>query len=224
MGWYQLSKYYEKTDECPVYATAILLHPSKRARYIHTKWLTKWHSAAFGAARQIWEEYKDRPLLVQAPQSTPLSNNPPTQFQALCAELEVANMSSAEDELNHFIFQEPIKIVGTPLDWWCREEQRHRYPRLQQMAIDILSIPPYSDKTESVFSGVRRATSWVRGSSHIDIVEIQELLENWNKNGLLQEEEQVEELLKKAATALRTGWENERIRELGCAPRNRSEP
>ena len=123
MGWYQLSKYYEKTDICSAYATALLLHPSKRARYIHTKWFTKWHSAAFGAACQIWAEYKDRPLFIQSPQSTLLPDERPTRFQALCAELEVANMPSEEDEINRFIFQELIKIIGTALDWWCRVER-----------------------------------------------------------------------------------------------------
>jgi len=28
MGWIQLRKYYEKTDECPIYTTALLLHPA----------------------------------------------------------------------------------------------------------------------------------------------------------------------------------------------------
>ena len=197
MGRYQLSKYYEKTDICPAYATALLLHPSKRAQYIYTKWFTKWHNAAFDAARQIWAEYKDRPLFIQSPQSKLLPDERPTRFQALCTELEVANMPSEGDELNHFIFQEPIKIIGTALDWWCRVEQRQQYPRLHQMAIDILSILPCSNKIKSVFSGVKRVTLWETGSLHIDNVEIHELLWNWNKNGLLQDEEQVEELLKK---------------------------
>ena len=35
MGWIQLRKYYEKTDECPAYATAFFLHPVYRARYIN---------------------------------------------------------------------------------------------------------------------------------------------------------------------------------------------
>jgi hypothetical protein len=122
-------------------------------------------------------------------------------------------MPSEEDELSHFIFREPTKFVGTPLDWWYREDQRQQYPCLHQMAIDILSIPPCSEKIESVCSGVESATSWKSGSSHINIVEIQELIENWNKNGLLQEEEQVDELLKKAAAALQTELDNERANE-----------
>jgi hypothetical protein len=51
----------------------------------------------------------------------------------------------------------------------------------------------------------------LRHSLHIDTVDIHELLWNWNKNGLLQDEEQVEELFKKTSGSQLTGWENERV-------------
>jgi len=63
------------------------------------------------------------------------------------------------------------------------------------MAIDILSIPPLSDKIEGVFSGVRRVIPWEQGSLHIETVQIQELIGNWNKNRLLHEDEYVDKLL-----------------------------
>ena len=33
-AWYAFDKYYSLTDEVPVYAAALLLHPSGRKRYI----------------------------------------------------------------------------------------------------------------------------------------------------------------------------------------------
>ena len=39
MGWIQLRKYYKKIDKCFVYATALLLHPAYRAKYINVNWL-----------------------------------------------------------------------------------------------------------------------------------------------------------------------------------------
>jgi hypothetical protein len=53
------------------------------------------------------------------------------------------------------------------------------------MATDILSIPPMSDEAEGVFSGVRRTTSWDRARLGALIVEMTELLGNWNKNDLV---------------------------------------
>ena len=105
----------------------------------------------------------------------------------------------------------PIPIFGTPLQWWTRDEQRAEYPRLHQMAIDILSIPPLSDKIEGVFSGVRRAISWERSSLNMETVEIQELLGNQNKNGLLHEEEYVNKLLMKAAAVVKKAEERQNI-------------
>jgi hypothetical protein len=63
------------------------------------------------------------------------------------------------------------------------------------MALDILSIPPLSDKLEGVFSGVRRSIPWERGSLHMRTVEIQESVCNSNLNGLLHEEDHVNKLL-----------------------------
>lgn len=40
MGWFILDKYYNKTDEVPVYAAAILLDPSRRAAYLQKNWPT----------------------------------------------------------------------------------------------------------------------------------------------------------------------------------------
>ena len=53
MGWIQLRKYYEKTDECPAYATALLLHPAHRAKYINTNWLEEWRPSAFESV-EMW--------------------------------------------------------------------------------------------------------------------------------------------------------------------------
>lgn len=53
------------------------------------------------------------------------------------------------------------------------------------MAIDILSIPPMSDEAERVFSGVRRTISWDRARLGSWIVEMTELLGNWNQNNLI---------------------------------------
>ena len=34
MGWYLLDKYYQKTNEAPLYAAALLLDPQRRAAYL----------------------------------------------------------------------------------------------------------------------------------------------------------------------------------------------
>ncbi|EXK78083.1 hypothetical protein FOQG_17230 [Fusarium oxysporum f. sp. raphani 54005] len=62
MGWWVLSKYYEESDRNPIYATALLLHPEKRRRYLDRHRAEGWRRTAIAGARQHWAKYKDRPL------------------------------------------------------------------------------------------------------------------------------------------------------------------
>jgi len=217
MGWIQLRKYYEKTDECPAYATGLLLHPAYRAKYINTHWLEEWRPSAFESARTIWAEYKDRPIPSRSQSRQGTTDKPLTKFERLRRGLEVAEDAddADEDELERFICGTATKISVTPLQWWTRDEQRTEYPRLHQMAIDILSIPPLSDKIEGAFSGARRAIPWERGSLHMETVQTQELMCNWNKNGLLHEPESVNELLMQAAAVVEKADERRQDVEMG---------
>lgn len=54
MGWYQLSKYYELTDDYPAYTIILLLHPVMRGKYININWIEEWREPAFKAAQIIW--------------------------------------------------------------------------------------------------------------------------------------------------------------------------
>ncbi len=42
MGSFVLDKYYNMTEEVPVYAAALLLDPSRRAAYIRKNWSVGW--------------------------------------------------------------------------------------------------------------------------------------------------------------------------------------
>jgi hypothetical protein len=184
MGWYVLSKYYNSSDEAPAYGTALLLHPMRRKKYITVNWDTSWVEPALDAARKIWAKYKD--LQVQDVEEEKETERELSEFEKLAEELDVTGEDDDEDEFERFVTIPPHKIACTPLEWWCKEEQRLEYPRLHRMAIDILSIPPMSDEAERVFSGVRRTISWDRARLGALIVEMTELLGNWNKNDLIR--------------------------------------
>ncbi|KAK1912939.1 hypothetical protein P3342_004875 [Pyrenophora teres f. teres] len=38
IGWFVLKKYYNMTNQVPVYASAILLNPASRAAYLKKNW------------------------------------------------------------------------------------------------------------------------------------------------------------------------------------------
>ena len=131
MGWWVLSKYYEESDKTAVYATALLLHPEKRRRYINHHWVENQREPAITAARLYWAKHKDRPVT-----STPMTKLGENQRELLTYErlkqsMCVLDRPSDEDEFEKFVNAPPRYItIKTPLEWWYREEQRLEYPRL----------------------------------------------------------------------------------------------
>jgi hypothetical protein len=188
MGWWVLSKYYEESDRNPIYATALLLHPEKRRRYLDRHWAEEWRRTAIAGARQHWAKYKDRPLPSES--ATRLNDNERrevTPYERIKQSMSVLDEPGNEDEFEKFINSPPRPMTtSTPLEWWCREEQRIEYPRLHQLAIDVLSVPAMSDDPERVFSCARRTISWDRARLSADTVEKLQCLSNWVKNDLIR--------------------------------------
>lgn len=195
MGWFILDKYYNRTDEVPVYAAALLLDPSRRSAYINKNWTTSWIQPAIDAANTIWEkEYKTwqnedtatvQPMLATEPQGR--GRRELNALDRLVSKGSVITTGSTDhDDFMVFIEASPFEIDCLPLEWWCRIEQRSRYPRLSRMAITILSIPPESAEAERVFSGARRTCTWDRLSLSCISIEMIECIGNWIKLGLIQ--------------------------------------
>lgn len=186
MGWFVLDKYYSMSDESPIYATALLLDPSKRARYLEAHWKEEWVAIAIKRACTIWEEeYKMAPSLGRSqPLGSPQEQR--DEFDRLVYEMTVAEDITANgDDFENFIQNTPIKIEGSPLAWWCQKQQIRSYPRLSRMAIDILSVPPGSADAESAFSGGRRTLSWDRERMTCANLEKVECIGNWLREGLI---------------------------------------
>lgn len=160
MGWWVLSKYYKDNDNNPIYATALLLHPEKRLRYSDRHWTKERRENALAGARRQWENYKNRPLLSEAASRLGSEQSEMTPYQRIKQSMSVLDEPGDEDEFEKFITYPPRHMsTSSPLEWWCREEQRSEYPRLHQMATDILSVPAMSDDPERVFSCERRTIS-----------------------------------------------------------------
>ncbi|KAF6525794.1 hypothetical protein HZS61_011589 [Fusarium oxysporum f. sp. conglutinans] len=138
MGWWVPSKYYEESDRNPIYATALLLHPEKRRRYLDRHWAEEWRRTAIAGARQHWAKYKDRPLPSES--ATRLNDNERrevTPYERIKQSMSVLDEPGNEDEFEKFINSPPRPMTtSTPLKWWFREEQRIEYPRLHQLAIE----------------------------------------------------------------------------------------
>lgn len=187
MGWWVLSKYYAESDKNPVYATALLLHPEKRRRYLDRHWPEEWRHIAIDGASRYWAKYKDRPLPSESTAQLRNERREATPYERIKQSMSVLEKTDDEDEFEKFVNSPPRHTTTkTPLEWWCREEQRMEYPRLHQMAVDIFSVPAMSDDPERVFSCARRTISWDRARLSADTIEELQCLGNWVKNDLIR--------------------------------------
>ncbi|KAJ6436050.1 hypothetical protein O9K51_11425 [Purpureocillium lavendulum] len=187
MGWWVLAKYYAESDKNPVYATALLLHPEKRRRYLDRHWPEEWRQTAINGARRLWAKYKDRPLASESASRLRNERGEATPYERIKQSMSVLDKTDDEDELEKFVESAPRHTTTkTPLEWWCRDEQRMEYPRLHQMALDIFSVPAMSDDPERVFSCARRTISWDRARLSADTIEELQCLGNWVKNDLIR--------------------------------------
>ena len=55
MAWHAFDKYYLLTDEVPAYAAALILHPSRRKRYIDANWDKSWVATVLPRLQRLWE-------------------------------------------------------------------------------------------------------------------------------------------------------------------------
>jgi hypothetical protein len=188
MGWFVLDKYYTMTDNVPVYAAAILLDPSRRGAYLKKNWPAEWYKPAFEAANTLWlNEFKDDTSSVKSTTPEPMPP-PPRQRGAVLNQIlkqmaVLAEDTSSSDNLKAFADGSVLQIDCSPLEWWCRSEQRQRYPRLSHMAISILSIPAESSEPERTFSGARRTCSWDRSRLTCLNIEKIECIGSWLREG-----------------------------------------
>jgi hypothetical protein len=164
-----------------------LLHPEKRRRYLDRHWAEEWRQTAIAGARRHWAKYKDRPLSSDSAARLSNERREVTPYERIKQSMSVLDEPGDEDEFEKFVNSPPRHMTtNTPLEWWCREEQRIEYPRLHQMAIDILSVPAMSDDPERVFSCARRTISWDRARLSTDTIEKLQCLSNWVKNDLIR--------------------------------------
>ncbi|KAG4269874.1 hypothetical protein FPRO04_14758 [Fusarium proliferatum] len=158
-SWFKFDKYCKLTDDTPIYAAAVLLHPAYRKGYFDTHWghQRQYIEPTIKAARKLWQKhFKPRSEeLTPTSQSSNIGQmeNPFRRFKAQAAG---AIHDQLRDEFDDFIWATP-HIIGeqSALDWWLKPARQFVYPNLSKMAITIFSIPPMSAEPERVFSGTK---------------------------------------------------------------------
>ncbi|KAF6512729.1 hypothetical protein HZS61_007535 [Fusarium oxysporum f. sp. conglutinans] len=101
-SWYKFDDYYKRTDDSPVYAAAILLHPSLRRAHLDEAWKDQSHyiAPAIDAVRKLWEGFK--PVQV-------LEMEEDLSAYEACKK-RIYQQSSSHDEFDRFIEGPPLPI------------------------------------------------------------------------------------------------------------------
>ncbi len=188
-SWQIFDKYYTKIEAVSIYAVALILHPSRRLNYIKKNWKKEWQRPAFTNVKKLWESYQERRIVDNL--VPPFSNESVLDEYDKIARKHTV-IDSDGDEYKKYTRETTIPIQTSTLDWWLIEERRIIWPRLSQMAIDILSIPAISDKPERVFSGARRTISWDRIQLGEANIETTQCLKSWLSSGLISKGEGLE--------------------------------
>jgi hypothetical protein len=187
-SWVAFDKYYLKTEDSPYYAAAIILHPSRRTGYLKHNWDKKWVRPAIQAVKKLWDDFKNQVFIPSlAPPFEEATEDLDDDYDIFARNLANFPRPHSKDDLEEYISEHATPIDKSALSWWLDSQQRKRWPRLSQFAINILSIPAMSAEPERVFSGARRTVSWERMQLGEGTIEMLECLKHWKRSGLIGE-------------------------------------
>jgi hypothetical protein len=144
-GISKLEKWIEQMEISPAYWNALILHPGYRTRWLERNVGGDRHLEIVAAFKAHFNEFYSSPL----PQ-------PPAPPQVALPANDLVDphfYDPAEpqdiDEVEVYL-GEPVRRVSDPVLWW--KSNTERFPRLSQIALDLLSIPAMSDEPERAFS------------------------------------------------------------------------
>jgi hypothetical protein len=190
-AWYVFDKYYKLTDETPLYAAAVLLHPFYRKQYLDEHWRRSWIEPSITRARDLWkDEYAARDAggsdnsKEEATAAEAERQEEPSFFQLQRRLLQ--RPRSSEDEFDRFIKGQQLQPAD-PLSWWLEPTQQRTYPRLSQMAIDVLSAPSMSAESERVWSMAKKTIAIDRRNLSSESLAQSECMKSWIHHGFADE-------------------------------------
>jgi hypothetical protein len=196
LAWKKLNEYYEKLDETPVYYAAVALHPAYRWAYFENWWSSEasWIDTAKKLVQELWDsEY--RHLSISSVRSLPsdikrrkffhtkFNKNREESRQAPLPSQQVYPTIDEYEEWQRLHLDSDQDVVD-PLSYW--HEKRSLYPRLAQMALDVLSVPPMSADVERLFSSCGGMLDSSRNRLEANTIGIVQTLRSWQKAGLVQ--------------------------------------
>ena len=191
-GWAKMDKYYKLSDKTPAYVAAIVLHPSRKWRWIEKHWKPEWVPNTKDQMKTFWET-KYKPIqgtiissTIQPPSAPP--TKAPNDFLEWLKDDDDDDPTA--DEYARYILQPQVPGIKQGYKWWLEPRQQKNFPNLCKMALDILSIPAMSADPERLFSGAKITISDRRNRLRIYTIEALECLKSWLKISTFLDDEE----------------------------------
>jgi hypothetical protein len=184
-------EYYAKLDASPAYIAATTFHPAYTWRFIESHWSNRkrWVDSSKKAVRSLWTStYKQHSTLENmSPQKVhtqELTGPEAYRTRGLNTARGKSRRALIEDEFDRYYANQTQVETDRPLEWW-RTYGVKEYPRLAQMALDILSIPAMSDEPERVFSRLGLMITKRRNRLDHSIIQAANCLHSWDRADII---------------------------------------
>uniref|UniRef100_A0A0D2YCW3 non-specific serine/threonine protein kinase n=1 Tax=Fusarium oxysporum (strain Fo5176) TaxID=660025 RepID=A0A0D2YCW3_FUSOF len=179
----KLDKYRNLMERSVVYWAAMILHPGYGIGFLQLRLPNQVDSIL-----RDFRDYFDRHY-AQGNQA-PVSPDSPPAFHGSKLLLRTANFpkkarKEAPDEINLYLQMVPEEDFKEEqlLQWWLG--RKTQFPRLFNMAMDLLSISAMSSENERVFSAAKLTITSQRNALHWVTVEALQCLRNWARTGAI---------------------------------------
>jgi hypothetical protein len=227
--WKKLDEYYSRLDETPVYYAAVALHPAYRWDYLEDTWADRpsWIQRAKSLVEELhrshyepqivpqdqgrgepvpkkrrmyrnpFDEYREESRLDAAPSRSPSS---PCGFFRNSMDAAKGVAPAIGDEYNDWlrdVHKSDQKVVD-PIGYWY--ERREEYPRLSQMAMDVLSVLPMSADVERLFSTAGRMVRDDRANLEASTIGMTQTVRSWLRGGYIKSGEKLLEEIRVVGT------------------------
>jgi hypothetical protein len=184
-------KKYRQLLTSPVYIVAMVLIPWIKWEYCDSHWTESEVHAAKVVAQKYWDDHYhevkvgDTSSSKLEPVITKPGGKEPGLLQAHIRRRRVPKTKEFQDEYTRYCLVEPVEENDwhSALLWWEAHEQQ--YPRLTQMAKDILSIPGMSAEVERLFSSAKLMLPPTRSLLQEDGIEAGECIRSWIQNQII---------------------------------------
>lgn len=227
--WKKLDEYYSRLDETPVYYAAIAFHPAYRWEYFEDTWADRpnWIQRAKSLVEGLYRSHYEPQLVSQdrergepvtkkrrmyrnpfdeyreeSRQAPALSQPPSSPCASLQATKDVDKRAAPAlgDEYNDWLrdVHKSDQKVLDPISYW--QERREEYPRLSQMALDMLSILPMSADVERLFSTAGRMVRDDRANLDASTIGMTQTVRSWLRGGYIRSTETLLEEVKLQGT------------------------